>query len=94
MAKPCSAWTRVKETQGAIGFAEQKAALETARALLPPGAKVVLMGDRFHGSPDLLAWCRQQDWDWRLRLKADLLVFEDGGESTVAACFSRGPSGC
>jgi hypothetical protein len=25
-----------------------------------------------------------------LRLKADLLVFEDGGESTVAACFARG----
>ena len=29
-------------------------------------------------------------WDWRLRLKADLLVFEDGGESTLAECFARG----
>jgi len=68
------AW-RVKETQGAIGFPEQKAALEVALALLPEGARVVLMGDRFYGSPDLIAWCRQRGWDWRLRLKADLLVF-------------------
>jgi len=83
------AW-RVKETEGAIGFAEQKAALDVARALLPEAAKVVLMGDRFYGSPDLIAWCAKQGWDWRLRLKADLLVFEDGGESTVADCFARG----
>ena len=80
----------MKETQGAIGFAEQKAALETARALVPKGAKVVPMGGRFYGSPDLITWCRLQGWDWRLRLKADLLVFEEGGESTVAECFARG----
>lgn len=83
------AW-RVKETEGAIGFAEQRAALEVALALLPQGAKVVLMGDRFYGGPDLIAWCRAHNWGWRLRLKADLLVFEDGGESTVAECFARG----
>jgi hypothetical protein len=81
---------RVKETEGAIGFAEQKAALETAVALLPPGAHVVLMGDRFYGSPGLIAWCRAHGWDWRLRLKGDLLVFEDGGESTLSECFARG----
>ena len=48
------------------------------------------MGDRFYGTPDLIAWCRRQDWDWRLRLKQDLLVFEDGGETTLAACFAQG----
>ena len=73
-----------------IGFPEQKAALEVALALLPEGARVVLMGDRFYGSPDLIAWCTKRGWDWRLRLKADLLVFEDGGESTLAECFARG----
>src|SRR6476469_7155841 len=83
------AW-RVKETQGAIGFAEQRAALEAAARLLPAGTKPVLMGDRFYGSPDLIAWCRGQGWDWRLRLKRDLLVFEDGGETTLAECFARG----
>ena len=96
------AW-RVKETQGAIGFAEQRAALEAAARLLPEGVKPVLMGDRFYGSPDLIAWCSGQGWDWRLRLKQDLLVFEQGGETTLAdharrprsqttlaACFDRG----
>ena len=48
------------------------------------------MGDRFYGSPDLIAWCRARGWDWRLRLKRDLLVFEGGGETTLAACFARG----
>jgi hypothetical protein len=83
------AW-RVKETEGAIGFREQKAALEAVLKLLPPNARVVLMGDRFYGSPDLIAWAGGHRWDWRLRLKGDLLVFEDGGESTIAECFSRG----
>jgi len=81
---------RIKETKGAIGFAEQRAALEAALALLPAGAKPVLMGDRFYGSPALIAWCRGSGWDWRLRLKQDLLVFEDGGETTLAECFARG----
>jgi hypothetical protein len=81
---------RIKETQGAIGFAEQREALEVARAMLPEGAKPVLMGDRFYGSPALIAWCRDQGWDWRLRLKQDLLVFQDDGETTLAECLARG----
>lgn len=81
---------RIKETRGAIGFAEQRAALEAVVALLPEGAKPVLMGDRFYGSPALISWCRDQGWDWRLRLKQDLLVFDDGGETTLAECFARG----
>src|SRR4051794_14576178 len=83
------AW-RVKKTSGAIGFAEQRAALDRVAALLPAGVRPVLMGDRFYGSPALIAWCRAQGWDWRLRLKQDLLVFEAGGETTLAACFARG----
>ena len=51
------------------------------------------MGDRFYGSPDLIGWCCQQGWDWRLRLKQDLLVFEDGGETTLAACFGGASTG-
>ena len=83
------AW-RVKETQGVIGFAEQRQALEAVAAILPEATKPVLMGDRFYGSPDLIAWCRQRGWQWRLRLKQDLLVFEDGGETTLAECFAGG----
>jgi hypothetical protein len=83
------AW-RVRATQGAIGFAEQRELLTRVAAWLPAGSKVVLMGDRFYGTPDLIALCRALGWEWRLRLKQDLLVFEDGGETTVAECLARG----
>ena len=53
------AW-RVKKTQGAIGFREQRAALATVAALLPEGVRPTLMGDRFYGSPALIAWCRDK----------------------------------
>jgi hypothetical protein len=76
------AW-RVRRTEGAIGFEEQRAALDAVARLLPEGARPVLMGDRFYGSPALIAWCRAKGWAWRLRLKHNLLVFEQGGESTL-----------
>jgi Transposase DDE domain len=83
------AW-RVKTTGGAIGFPEQREALEAVARLLPDGMRPVLMGDRFYGSPELISWCRRQGWGWRLRLKQDLLVFEAGGETSLKACFARG----
>jgi len=83
------AW-RVRETRGSIGFVEQRELLTLVAGWLPAGARVVLMGDRFYGSPDLIALCRGLGWDWRLRLKQDLLVFEGGGEATLAACFAGG----
>jgi hypothetical protein len=81
---------RMKKTQGSIGFAEYRKALEAVAALLPAGARVMLMGDRFYGAPALIAWCRDRGWGWRLRCKQDLLVFQDGGETTLADCFARG----
>ena len=84
------AW-RVKATEGAIGFPEQREALEVVARLLPAGVRPVLMGDRFYGTPDLIAWGRARDWGWRLRLKRDLLVFEaGGGETSLGECFARG----
>jgi hypothetical protein len=84
------AW-RMKKTQGAIGFREQKEALEAVAALLPEGARVTLMGDRFYGAPALIAWCREKGWGWRPRCKQDLLVFDrNGGETTLKECFARG----
>jgi len=84
------AWI-VRETAGAIGFAEQKEVLERVAAWLPDGAKPVLMGDRFYGTPDLIAWCAARRWSWRLRLKANLLVYDKtGGETTLRECFEDG----
>ena len=85
------AWC-VKETQGAIGFAEQKVLLDQLRALLPEGVKLVLMGDRFYGTPDLIDYCRIQKWDWRLRLKDNYTLWVDGKETTLkalSACEQR-----
>ena len=89
------AW-RVRATRGATGFDEQRGAPEAVARLPPAGARPVLTGDRFHGTPALIAWCRERGWGWRPRLKQDLLVVEGGGESTLAARFARGerpPSG-
>lgn len=83
------AW-RVRETKGAIGFAVQRELLTQVAALLPEGLGVVLMGDRFYGSPELIALCRSLGWDYRLRLKANLIVIEDGGWTTTGDCAARG----
>ena len=76
------AW-HMKKTQGAIGFSQQKSVLDAVAKLLPEGAAVMLMGDRFHGSPALIEWRRQQGWGWRLRCRQDLLVFGQDGSETV-----------
>lgn len=81
----------VRKTAGALGFAEQAVLLERVAGWLPAGVRPVLMGDRFYGSPDLIAWCADRGWSWRLRLKAGLLVFDRaGGETTLGDCAARG----
>lgn len=83
------AW-RVRRTKGAIGFAVQRELLVMAAGLLPQGVEVVVMGDRFYGSPELIALCRSLGWDYRLRLKSNLIVIEEGGETTTGDCVARG----
>jgi hypothetical protein len=65
---------RVEATEGAIGFAVQKALLDAVVSLLPEGAEICLMADRFYGTADLISWCQHRDWDYRLRLKGNLVV--------------------
>jgi hypothetical protein len=74
----------VKETEGGIGFAAQKKLLDQLAAILPKGIKLVLMGDRFYGTPDLIDYCRNQGWDWRLRLKDNFKLWVDGEETNLA----------
>ncbi len=76
------AW-RVEETGGAIGFDTQKALLDAVALWLPGQAKVRLMGDRFHGTADLIGWCQERDWDYRLRLKGNLVMFDGTGKTTT-----------
>jgi hypothetical protein len=79
------AW-RVEATQGAIGFDTQRDLLDAVAPWLPAGAKVRLMGDRFYGTADLIGWCQERTWDYRLRLKGNLVVFDGTGKTTTGKC--------
>jgi len=79
------AW-RVEATQGAIGFDTQRDLLDAVAPWLPAGAKVRLMGDRFYGTADLIGWCQERTWDYRLRLKGNLVVFAGTGKTTTGKC--------
>ncbi len=42
------------------------------------------MGDRFYGTSDLIFYFQELKWDYRLRLKGNLLVEnEEIGETTI-----------
>ena len=69
----------VKETKGGIGFPEQKELLETIRNWIPEACRVMLAGDRFYGTADLIQWCQKQGWQYRLRLKGNLCVHQNKG---------------
>src|SRR3954464_13503873 len=79
------AW-RVEETEGAIGVETQKALLEGVVPWLPAPARVRLLGDRFYGTADLIGWCQERDWGYRLRLKGNLVVFDGAAKTTTGAC--------
>src|SRR4051794_31638800 len=79
------AW-RVEETDGAIGFEIQRSLLGAVAPWLPEQAKVRLLGDRFYGTADLIGWCQERGWDYRLRLKGNLVVFDGAGRTTTGRC--------
>jgi hypothetical protein len=79
------AW-RVEQTDGAIGFNTQRSLLGAVAPWLPEQAKVRLLGDRFYGTADLIGWCQERGWDYRLRLKGNLVVFDGAGKTTTGRC--------
>jgi hypothetical protein len=81
---------RVAETDGAIGFAVQKDLLDAAVPLVPEGAEVCLMADRFYGTADLIAVCQERAWDYRLRLKGNLIVTEAATRRTTSQLAPTG----
>jgi hypothetical protein len=67
------AW-RVEETKGTIGFATQNELLDVVAGWLPAGQAVLLLADRFYGTPEMIGWCCERGWDYRLRLKGNLIA--------------------
>jgi hypothetical protein len=72
------AW-RVKKTEGNIGFEVQEELLKSVFSFLPPGLKIVRMGDRFYGTGRLVSLCQSFGWQYRLRLKGNLHFYEENG---------------
>jgi Transposase DDE domain len=83
------AW-KVKKTSGGIGFEEQKALLETVFAMLPEGVPVLLIGDRFYGTVALIRWCQKHGWQYRLRLRENLILRHEGGEISTGEAAEAG----
>lgn len=83
------AWT-VKETSGGIGFDVQKPLLDAAYAMMPEGMPVLLAGDRFYGTSALIGWCQKHQWNYRLRLRDNLILHHDGGEITTGDAAKAG----
>ena len=78
------AW-RVEATEGPIGFGVQKELLEAVAPWLPEGVPVCLMADRFYGTADLISLCQGLSWDYRLRLKGNLVVGDHGRKTKTGA---------
>lgn len=73
------AW-KVVETKGAIGFEEQQKLLNEVAIMLPENVSILLTGDRFYGTSALIEWCKDHKWQYRIRLKSNLILEHDGGE--------------
>lgn len=80
---------KVVETEGAIGFKVQQELLHAVKKMVPPGTKVLLAGDRFYGTSSLVQWCQDVGWDYRLRLKSNLIMEHEGGEITTGEAASK-----
>lgn len=83
------AW-RVLEVKGNIGFEVQKPLLDAVADMMPEGADILLAGDRFYGTAALIGWCQQHGWNYRLRLRDNLILQHEGGEITTGAAAKAG----
>lgn len=68
----------VQETQGNIGFDEQRALLETLKSCTPENCDILLTADRFYGTAALIGWCQEAGWHYRIRLKSNLILHHQG----------------
>jgi hypothetical protein len=81
------AW-RVFATSGAIGFDDQKPLLDRVKDMMPEGIPILLSADRFYGTSAMISWCQQTGWQYRIRLKANLILDHEGGEITTGQAAS------
>lgn len=82
---------QVENTAGNLPTSAYLPLLEQAAACLPEGAKVLVMADRFFDAAQIIAYCQKQGWGWRLRLKQNRLLEQEGGEISAGDLFRTDP---
>lgn len=83
------AW-KVVETSGPIGFDVQESLLNVVLKMMPEKSTIFLAGDRFYGTSSLISWCQKHNWQYRLRLKSNLILSHDEGEITTGEAAGLG----
>jgi hypothetical protein len=84
---------KVEKTGGNIGFNSQQDLLNIICASLPKAYQYVLMADRFYGTKMLIQWCQDHDWDYRIRLKGNLLFEHEDAVITPQDLHTMGING-
>ncbi|MDB2613795.1 transposase [Chlamydiales bacterium] len=81
---------RVITTKGNIGFDIQNQLLKRIKAMIPEGMKVMLTADRFYGTSSLISLCQSFGWQYRIRLKGNLILHHQGGQMQTGELASLG----
>lgn len=71
---------KVVETKGEIGGEIYIPLLEKLVTFMEKPLNVLLLADRFYGNARLIQWCQKQHWQYRIRLRKNLILQHDGGE--------------
>ena len=74
---------KTKPIKGNIETACYIKMLKTLADLVPQSAQVIVMADRFFNAGQIIATCKPFGWGWRLRLKQNRILTQDGGEITA-----------
>ncbi len=74
----------------APGFAKQQELLEVVAGWLTVRQAVILLADRFYGTPEMICWCGNRGWDYRLRLKGNLVARLGATRTTTGALALSG----
>lgn len=81
------AW-RVFSISGPIGFEHRKPLLDRVKGMIPEGVPILLSADRFYGTSAMISWCQQAEWQYRIRLRSNLILDHEGGEITTGQAAS------
>jgi hypothetical protein len=73
----------VKNTAGNMPVKDYLPLLKRLKACVPKDAEVMLLADRFFGTPELIESCQDYGFHYRIRLKGNLTLTHEGGELRV-----------